>query len=270
MKPYKRENLISEVYNCYYQINQSLSQPERAKFHTHFHDFYEILILVEGEIDTITKNKTQHLVSNELIIVPPNSYHLVIAPNSVYKRIIMHFKIDDNYLDIVQKINGITYFSSSNCPALLKFINRFVSHYENLPIEQFNMLAEGLITELILLICNNFKQSFPQASNLKPFTRALLEYIDEHITEKITLKSLAKQFNLAPNYISYFFKDEMHIPIITYIKDKQLTHVHSELKSGKPPTQVFYKYGFTNYSNFFRIYKKTFGHSPSDARKNDA
>lgn len=269
MKHYKRENLISNIYHCYYQINHLLTKPEREKFHSHFHDFYEILILVEGEINAITQNKTQHLVSHELIIVPPNSYHLVIAPNSVYKRIIMHFEIDNSYTDIIQMINKITYFSSSDCPTLSKFINRFILHYESLSEQQFNMLAEGLVTELILLICNNFKQSFTQPSNIKPLTHALLDYIDKHITEKITLKSLSRQFNLNSNYISFFFKEQMHIPIITYIKKKQLTHIHSELKSGNPPTQVFYKYGFTNYSNFFRIYKKVFGYPPSDTHKNE-
>ena len=152
---------------------------------------------------------------------------------------------------------------------LTSYIQRFLEYYQNFPEREFNMIANGLITELVLLICNTPNETPQLPSDLKPLTKQLINYIDEHIKERITLNDLSQHFHLAANYISIFFKQEMHIPIITYIKNKQLTNINIALKNGESPTQIFFQYGFSNYSNFFRLYKKTFGYPPSNVLPKD-
>ena len=56
----------------------------------------------------------------------------------------------------------------------------------------------------------------------------------------------------------------MKISIYRYIILKKLAFAQIDIKKGVPVTEVCYKYGFSDYSCFYRHYKKVFGVCPSD------
>ena len=112
MKAYQDENLVKQIYNCYYQVDYVLPQSERVKFHTHFHEFYEILILVDGEIDMIVQEKIYHIRANELAIVQPNMYHIVVPPDKAYKRIVLHFSLNEKETTLSEKLSHINFLLS--------------------------------------------------------------------------------------------------------------------------------------------------------------
>ena len=49
-----------------------------------------------------------------------------------------------------------------------------------------------------------------------------------------------------------------------YILSKQLSLAQRELRAGAAPTEIYMNCGFADYSTFFKAYKRTFGHAPSD------
>ena len=256
--------LIQQLYHCYYQSNVALSNVETKKFKIHFHEYYEILILTHGNIDVIIQDTAYHLGANELIIIPPNTYHYIIPDKTAYQRIILHFSLNEEKKFDLEKKQYHPHLSLEFAKTLAAFIERFISYYENFSLKDFNMLAKGLTTELILLLCNAEMQSSVNTPEKNPLIKQLIDYIDEHIHEQITLKELSQHFFLSANYISIIFKKEMHIPIITYIKEKKLTLINIAFKNGeKSLAQLTDDYGFSTYSNLFKLYKKTFGHPPS-------
>ena len=259
----KSNELIKQLYHCYYQSNVALSNMETKKFKNHFHEYYEILILTHGNIDVVIQDTAYHLGSNELIIIPPNTYHYIIPDKTAYQRIILHFSLDEEKQFELEKRQYHPLFSSEFSKTLSSFIERFISYYENFSLKDFNMLANGLTTELILLLCNAETQSSVNTPKKNSLIKQLIDYIDEHIHEQITLKNLSQHFHLSANYISILFKQEMHIPIITYIKEKKFALINISFKNGTPLTQLAEDYGFSTYSNFFKLYKKKFGHPPS-------
>ena len=130
MKVYQDENLVKQIYNCYYQVDYVLPQSERVKFHTHFHEFYEILILVDGEIDMIVQEKIYHIRANELAIVQPNMYHIVVPPDKAYKRIVLHFSLNEKETTLSEKLSHTQFCSSMYLKNLTSYIQRFLEYYQ--------------------------------------------------------------------------------------------------------------------------------------------
>lgn len=96
----------------------------------------------------------------------------------------------------------------------------------------------------------------------------LLQYIDENIRKRMTLKELARVACLHPNYLCTRFQNEMHITLFKYIDKIRMTRsleyfVRENLSIG----EVAEKAGFPSVQAFSKHFKKYTGLSPREFLK---
>ncbi len=96
---------------------------------------------------------------------------------------------------------------------------------------------------------------------------SILNYLNEHLTESISIDDLSSRFYLSRYYLMHTFKEQTGYSIGSYLSTKRLLLAKELILSGKPITDVCYECGFKNYSTFSRAYKKCFGESPRDLRQ---
>jgi hypothetical protein len=70
-------------------------------------------------------------------------------------------------------------------------------------------------------------------------------------------------------HLHHLFMEQMSTTPKRYIMEKRLQFAKRELLRGIKATEVAAKCGFTDYSAFFRAYKKQFGHSPAQTGQSD-
>ena len=98
--------------------------------------------------------------------------------------------------------------------------------------------------------------------------REMLAYIQEHFTEKISLKDLSNQFHLSEKYLSRYFREHFHLTFSDYTNHLRLTCAKQLLENTKlPVTEVALCSGFPNVSYFIRMFKRQHGVSPLKYRK---
>lgn len=90
-----------------------------------------------------------------------------------------------------------------------------------------------------------------------------ISYIDEHITENLTAKSLAKTFNYSEKHLKNVFQLYYEARITDYIKQRKLYFVAEELKKGEDPQEVSEKYNFKSYNLFSTAFRKEYGVVPA-------
>lgn len=90
-----------------------------------------------------------------------------------------------------------------------------------------------------------------------------ISYIDEHITEDLTAKSLAKTFHYSEKHLKNVFQLYYEARIADYIKQRKLYFVAQELKKGKNPEKMSVKYNFKSYSVFSTAFRKEYGVVPA-------
>ncbi|MBQ1186096.1 MAG: helix-turn-helix transcriptional regulator [Clostridia bacterium] len=95
----------------------------------------------------------------------------------------------------------------------------------------------------------------------------IIDYINRHYTENVTLDSLAERFHFSKYYISHLFKDVVRISVGDYLIARRLYVCNNLIRGGRSVKEAAFTVGFTNYSNFFRLYKKHFKITPQQFKE---
>lgn len=95
----------------------------------------------------------------------------------------------------------------------------------------------------------------------------IISYINEHISEKITLDELSQKFFVNKYYLSHRFKALFGITLGDYITQKRLSLAKSYLRKGTSVTLAGERAGFNSCNHFIRTFTKTVGVSPKQYSK---
>ncbi|SDW47982.1 response regulator [Paenibacillus sp. CF384] len=122
--------------------------------------------------------------------------------------------------------------------------------------------------ELIAYASQCFK-SFPGSEDeMKNQVDIILQYIRDHIDQDIRRTDIAREVYLNPNYVSRLFKSETGISLKEFIIMEKMKLAQALLKSTKLPISIVaMKVGYTNFSHFSQVYKKTWNVTPAEERQ---
>ncbi|WNS82274.1 AraC family transcriptional regulator [Domibacillus sp. DTU_2020_1001157_1_SI_ALB_TIR_016] len=100
----------------------------------------------------------------------------------------------------------------------------------------------------------------------KPVLRCI-DYIDLHLHETITVKSLAQYVSLSPTYLSALFSKETGTSISEYIREKRINTAITLLKySEYTCMEIANNLGFSSQSHFNKLFKQYTGLTPKEYR----
>ena len=106
-----------------------------------------------------------------------------------------------------------------------------------------------------------------EPSNMPTKMQQVLNYIDRHFKETITLKQLAEVSYMSQTGLSKYFKKHMHIPLSQYIQRKRIEHAILLLKTTDYTIlTIALECGFNNTANFYKAFKAITSSTPSNFR----
>ena len=99
----------------------------------------------------------------------------------------------------------------------------------------------------------------------------VLDYIDSHLTEKITLRDLARQIDVSVGRLCRAFKVSVGVSPYRFIARKRVELACAMLKtSPQPLSQVAISCGLSDQSHFSRFFRQATGMSPDAWRRENA
>ena len=98
----------------------------------------------------------------------------------------------------------------------------------------------------------------------------LIQYIHDHIKERITLSSLSEALFVSESYLSRVFRAHLGLTVHRYITQLKLDRILREAMQGGQVSTLAYEYGFQSYSSFYRAFLKEFGTSPKEYLEQNA
>lgn len=246
------------------------------------HPKYEIFLLIEGDV-TMLINSQRYLIGNGALVLL-NSKDLHISMNNaprIYKRItvmfdsrtIRQFNTDrTNLLDCFRiataRQRNIIYLSLEQIETFRSLAESIFTSC-NSPDYGDDMLAFSSLLSLLVFINRLYRSHLPRVAPLPltPIIREIVDYVDNHIDEDISVSALCRRFSYSPAYISAQFSKQMGLPLKQFIVTKKIALAKQLLDESCSVTQVCERCGFGDYSNFIRTFTKTVGISPLQWRK---
>lgn len=140
-----------------------------------------------------------------------------------------------------------------------------------------DLLTNALLTQILIFI--NRKIEIIEGDNseskllvsaktmIPPLVEKILIYINQHLTENLSVTRLAEDLGFNSDYLSRIFKSFTGASLQHFILIKKINYAQKLLNQGKTATEACYLSGFNNYSNFSRSFSNITGKSPGKFQK---
>lgn len=245
----------------------------------HTHDYYEFYLFLEGDLDLEISGHARPLYPGDMVLVPPGVSHhaLMHSSDRPYRRFVLWvsqeyvarlLKESPDYVFLMQRAatSGRCYYHfheaefSSIQSRLIRLLEEFHSNRYG------RNAAVYLALNDLLLYMNRiiYEREHPVVSGSGDLMQEITLFIDEHLTEDLSLDVLANHVCLSKYYIAHYFKDSLGISIHQYITKKRLQSCSEAIAAGSDITRTFDEYGFRDYSSFYRMFRKEYGMSPRE------
>jgi len=94
----------------------------------------------------------------------------------------------------------------------------------------------------------------------------VMDYIEEHLTEELSLEQIAKFVGVSDYHFRKVFYYLAGMSLSEYIKNRRLSEASKDLMQGVGVTEVAYHYGYQSLDGFTRAFKKWSGMVPSEVK----
>lgn len=123
-----------------------------------------------------------------------------------------------------------------------------------------------LLFEALLIKIERAVQNHGLASGFSYVAEAK-QYIQEHISSELTVQSIAAHIGIHRSYLMRIFRQQTHVSVNHYINRMRITQATVLLAdSGLSITEIAFQVGFNSRQNFFVVFKKMIGCTPSKYR----
>ena len=254
--------------------------PNPNDFKMHAHDACELFFFIGGNASYNVEGSVYALQKHDILIMRPCETHrLQVEPDCAYERMSVHFSpsiICDNFSEnwlrpfYRRGLGRMNLYRAADFSSdhYMSCINTIISCIDSGDPDE--RITAALIS-LIMEICGAFdkKDESLFCENDMDISVKFVDYINRHLFEQINLESLAAEFYISSSQLERVFKRSIGTPVWEYIIIKRLMSARNMLSDGYSAQIAAQRCGFSDYSAFYRAYKKQFGTSPkNDCKKN--
>lgn len=264
-----RQNMKTDTFEVFHY-----KDPHPGTVEVHHHDFYEVYFLLGGNVEYWVEGRILRPEAGDLLLINPMELHRpIVHPESpTYERIVLW--VNKTYLESLTEDGQLSRCFDPSLPNLIRptapertmltawlsglvresYSREFCSEYS----------AFGIFLQFMVQLNRIALQTQPQQEEkaVSNLVDQVLHYIGRHISEELTLDTLAERFYVSKYHLSHTFTKEVGVSLHRYITLRRLLMARQLLSTGMSAGQVSTACGFSDYTSFYRAFKAEYGISP--------
>lgn len=269
-----REHFFEELST---DVQCSHKRGESFTTQYHHHDGFEIYLFLSGDANYYIEQNCYRMKRGCLMSIAPSELHRVECFNhKIYERVFINFRIpfltslsteQTNlarcFYDRPFGENSLTHINEHQINEILFLVHKIETHI-NSDVFGHDVLTRSYLYQLLVMINILFleQNDSPSVNIMPPIVNKTMQYIDERLTEKITMEDISEHIHHNSTYISRCFKKVTGVPLQQYIIYKRTILAKKYLLEGYSLIDTCHLSGFNDYSNFARTFTKQIGCSP--------
>lgn len=136
---------------------------------------------------------------------------------------------------------------------------------QTIELLQFNALTLDWFIKVFTLLRPHADKLFP---TFDPRLQQLFTFIDNHLNEKLSLKSLAEEVFLSESHLSLLFRQNVKMAPMEYVRNIRLLKVRKLLlTTNLSLKEISERIGFDDQSQLSRAFRRATGISPTEYRR---
>lgn len=252
--------------------------PEIRLYNEHHHAECELSLFISGSGIYNVCGKEYVFNPGDMFLFGSNEMHCITQINEELDLLNIHFNPRILW-ERSESLILLRLFSSRNenfenkIPAKDDKLKSIILNLENEMTEQesaYSLQVKYMIFSALTHILRTYDYTYDNgfltknSSVTKKLKEALI-YIDENLSEKITLKEIAEIACMTPTYFSSVFKRFNGLSLWDYITIKRVENAIQLLKTtDMTKLEIANKCGFSSASNFYKLFSKITGKTPND------
>ena len=256
---------------------KSITEPIDDTTTMHNHSCHEILVVKAGRLILFTDHSGIELEHGDVAMIPTYMFHRgQLLTRDTYDRVVIN--VSENVIDSASsagcnlnkcfkpyndRIIHTVHLDDNELDEMYNYCNQLSSSlFDKTP--ESEVLTDAYLKLILIMINRKYRQNEIVLSpdKMPDIVRKAFDYIDKHLTEEITLKTLEDELHNNGTYISRCVKKVSGMSISNYIIARRIALACRHLREGKTANEACYLSGFNNYSNFSRTFSKQVGVSP--------
>ena len=215
---------------------------------------FELELPTEAGGVSYVDTDARQISSNMMICVKPGQTRCTKFPFKCYY---VHIELQDGELyDIL--MNAPTFFETDKADVYKEIFLNLVRHYNSFE-DNGEIILQSLVLELIYNISKDVSLKTKNGSlsdNLLMIEKSV-DYINKHLTEDLSLESVAKQMSFSHIYFHNTFKAAMGMTLREYVEEQRIKKaIELLLTTSYSLTRIAYECGFSSQSYFSYVFKR--------------
>ena len=246
----------------------------------HLHDCYEVYFSVSGGKQFFIDNSVYEFEPGDIFFINQfESHYLSMVDQATHERIVIF--IEPKYLESASTSQtDLSYCFTHRDPAIGHRVSlskeeqsRFLYFIHNLSEKRAfgqDILDQSLFLELMTFLNTIYLSRCVCAPKLiESVSKSrhskiddVLSYINQHLSEDLSIAALESQFYISSSYLRKIFKDATGTTVNQYVIAKRISYAKALLSEGYAVAEVSSLCGFGDYSNFLKSFTKVVGIPP--------
>lgn len=252
------------VYEMYPKLADYLipMRHQNVCYRSHLHACLETHICLDGEV-TVTIAGTPHNIGpHQAVMIPPHTVHSYRTENSSRSRtILISTTLIPDLANLLQEFQPSRYSFTLNDI----LVQQLLDFYDS---DQNYFAGKSLIYGL----CDAFLSNNPltkQAQASEELSMQLLNYLQNHFREPVTLKDLTDCTNYSYHYVSKQLKKHFGLTFTQLLAEYRITFARQLLEQHRCNiSEVAMRSGFGSIRSFNRVFSQVTGMTPKQYQQN--
>ena len=258
--------VLAQIPAVDFDIHYSEIDAESALNHheSHIHKECEIYLNLSGDVVFEVENHIYPVSKGSVIITRPYEYHhCIYRSNRQHQHYWITFSAEQTeaflkmFFDREKGKDNLIILDEMKLEELCEVLEELLEEETNPLLRRidflriFHILSQGTFSEEIGML-----EEMPKD------VKKVIEYIEEHLAEDITIKILAEVGGVSVNTLERHFKEFFHMTPLAVLRKKRLLFSMRCLREGESVSEAAMKSGFSDYSNYIQLFRKEFGMTP--------
>lgn len=254
---YEKRGYLNEPFRLFH-----LADGSHQEIAYHYHTFHKIIILLAGRAGYAIEGEGYALQPGDYVLVGRGSIHRpIVEQGDFYERAILYISPeflqeqsrggDDLETCFRQAQRDFRYVYHSGGSDRVRELFGLLEQSQQEAGFGAALLQRALFTQLMVEV-NRISLAGDTVSAAAGDSKvvALLQYLNAHLTEGLTIDELAARFYISKYHMMRRFRDETGYTIHGYVTEKRLLLAQQLLEQGIPSGEAALRCGYQEYSTF--------------------
>lgn len=230
-------------------------------------DLFKLIYLFSGEACISGPGQQIVCSAGDLVMVGQNE-EFTLRPMGegiadYYCLYFSEYLIPPDITNVIRYCGGSYRVTDSPIPPLVSRFDWHLSNVERENLDEIKMLFRCVLTEILIYFSKIAGRQTAMPGMLNGNLEPVLNFISRNLERPLQIQDICAEFHYSRSHLCKIFTQVTGVPLMQYIRSARGAYAVKLLGSGLPAMEVARRLGYSDYSAFYRMYRKYAGCAPA-------